>query len=132
MTIPLSGSMTLWMGSASRTANTSVEAKGYTTYSELQMMLAPQRLNQPNDALMDAMETYQLQMGLTDHPLASPVPPPTSDQSFLGTTIRIAAANTHNYTIHATWQSPPQCISTRPCDQSIWHHLTPQLSTSPN
>ncbi|KAH9154065.1 hypothetical protein AeRB84_003786 [Aphanomyces euteiches] len=81
------------------------------------------------DALMDAMETYQLQMGLTDYPLATPVPPPTSDQSFLGTAIRIAAANTHNYTIHATWQSPPQCISTRPCDQSIWHHLSPQLST---
>ncbi|KAH9105376.1 hypothetical protein AeMF1_018778 [Aphanomyces euteiches] len=33
------------------------------------------------DALMDAMETYQLQMGLTDHPLASPIPPPTTDQS---------------------------------------------------
>ncbi|CAK4076950.1 unnamed protein product, partial [Aphanomyces euteiches] len=81
------------------------------------------------DALMDAMETYQLQMGLTDHPLASPIPPPTTDQSFLGTTLRIAAAMTHHYTIHATWKSPSQCISTRPCDQSIWQHLTPHLST---
>ncbi|CAK4423226.1 unnamed protein product [Aphanomyces euteiches] len=123
MTIPLSGSMTIWMGSASRTVNTSVEAKGHV------LRIANDIGSPAYDALMDAMETYQLQMGLTDHPLASPIPPPTTDQSFLGTTLRIAAAMTHHYTIHATWKSPSQCISTRPFDQSIWQHLTPHLST---
>ncbi|CAK4670858.1 unnamed protein product [Aphanomyces euteiches] len=54
-------------------------------------------------------------MGLTNNPLLSPIPPPSSDTSFLGTTIRIAAASAHKYTIHATWHSPPECLSTRPC-----------------
>ncbi|CAK4679802.1 unnamed protein product, partial [Aphanomyces euteiches] len=82
------------------------------------------------DALMNEMEAYQIQMGLTNNPLLSPIPPPSSDTSFLGTTIRIAAASAHKYTIHATWHSPPECLSTRPCDRSIWTHLSPALGTT--
>ncbi|CAK4122542.1 unnamed protein product [Aphanomyces euteiches] len=82
------------------------------------------------DALMNEMEAYQIQMGLTNNPLLSPIPPPSSDTSFLGTTIRIAAASAHKYTIHATWHSPPECLSTRPCNRSIWTHLSPALGTT--
>ncbi|RQM22321.1 hypothetical protein B5M09_011381 [Aphanomyces astaci] len=72
----------------------------------------------------------QTESGLTDHPLAFRIPPPTSDTMFLGTLLRDLATFNPAVTITTQWQQPHASRPQRPNDRPIWAHLTPALSTT--
>ncbi len=73
--------------------------------------------------LSEALEEYQVAAGLTQHPLANPIPPPSHLQQWVHQTIRAAAAL--RIATAAQWMSPVITQSTRPNDRSLWGHLTP-------
>ncbi|RHY41074.1 hypothetical protein DYB34_013960, partial [Aphanomyces astaci] len=83
-----------------------------------------------HDILMESLEAYQLDSGLTDHPLAFRTPPPVADTTILGTMLRDLATFQPALTITTHWQQPAASLPRRPNDRPIWAYLTPTLGTT--
>ncbi|RHX97985.1 hypothetical protein DYB36_007076, partial [Aphanomyces astaci] len=83
-----------------------------------------------HDILMESLEAYQLDSGLTDHPLAFRIPPPVADTTLLGTMLRDLATFQPALTITTHWQQPAASLPRRPNDRPIWAYLTPTLGTT--
>ncbi|RHY40349.1 hypothetical protein DYB30_014208, partial [Aphanomyces astaci] len=79
---------------------------------------------------MESLEAYQLDSGLTDHPLAFRIPPPVADTTILGTMLRGLATFQPALTITTHWQQPAASLPRRPNDRPIWAYLTPALGTT--
>ena len=52
-----------------------------------------------NDAMLEWLEIYQARYVLANHPFFEPVIPPTSDDSWIVSVIRIAAKQRHKFTV---------------------------------
>ncbi|RHZ31238.1 hypothetical protein DYB31_006508 [Aphanomyces astaci] len=83
-----------------------------------------------HDLLMESLEAYQLDSGLTDHPLAFRIHPPAADGTLLGTMLRDLATFQPALSITTQWHQPAASRPLRPNDRPIWAHLTPALSTT--
>ncbi|RHY96085.1 hypothetical protein DYB31_008119, partial [Aphanomyces astaci] len=83
-----------------------------------------------HDIAMESLEAYQLDSGLTDHPLAFRIPPPVADNTILGTMLRGLATFQPAFTITTHWQQPAASLPRRPNDRPIWAYLTPALGTT--
>ncbi|RHZ26017.1 hypothetical protein DYB31_006740 [Aphanomyces astaci] len=94
------------------------------------LRIANDRGSPAHDILMESLEFYQIESGLTYHPLAFRIPPPASDTTFLGTLLRDLATFNPALTITTQWHQPPASRPHRPNDRPIWAHLTPALSTT--
>ncbi|RHY56691.1 hypothetical protein DYB38_009922 [Aphanomyces astaci] len=79
---------------------------------------------------MESLEAYQLDSGLTDHPLAFRIPPPVADTTILGTMLRDLATFQPALTITTHWQQPAASLPRRPNDRPISAYLTPALGTT--
>ncbi|RHZ00165.1 hypothetical protein DYB37_011032 [Aphanomyces astaci] len=114
------------MASVSSTVNASATAKGCTNSSGLPTTVA----RPPTTSSWNPCESYQIESGLTDHPLAFRIPPPASNTTFLGALLRDLATFQPALTIAAHWHQPPASRPHRPNDRPIWPHLTPALGTT--
>ncbi|RHY95409.1 hypothetical protein DYB26_006402 [Aphanomyces astaci] len=94
------------------------------------LRIANDRGSPAHDILMESLEAYQTESGLTDHPLAFRIPPPASDTTFIGTLLRDLAAFNPALIITTQWHQPPASRPQRPNDRPIWAHLTPAFSTT--
>ncbi|RHZ32711.1 hypothetical protein DYB37_012751 [Aphanomyces astaci] len=94
------------------------------------LYIANDRGSPTHDLLMESLEAYQLDSGLTDHPLAFRIPPPAADCTLLGTMLRDLANFQPALTITTQWHQPSASLPLRPNDRPIWAHLPPALSTT--
>ncbi|RQM21644.1 hypothetical protein B5M09_011416 [Aphanomyces astaci] len=69
-----------------------------------------------HDLLMESLEAYELDSGLTDHPLAIRIPPPAADCTLLGTMLRDLATFQPALTITTQWHQPAASLPLRPND----------------
>jgi len=67
---------------------------------------------------------YQVQAGLTSHPLELLLEPPSHMQTWIHQTIRAAAQLGVKTSVK--WSNPSQCISERPNDRPIWSYIPEQ------
>ncbi|ETV65019.1 hypothetical protein H257_18192 [Aphanomyces astaci] len=94
------------------------------------LRIANDRGSPTHDLLMESLEAYQLDSGLTDHPLAFRIHPPAADGTLLGTMLRDLATFQPALSITTQWHQPAASRPLRPNDRPIWAHLTPALSTT--
>ncbi|RQM29944.1 hypothetical protein B5M09_012389 [Aphanomyces astaci] len=87
------------------------------------LRIANDRGSPAHDILMESLEAYQLASSLTDHPLAFRIPPPTSDTTFLGTTL-ISLNRSHNIKVRWVGDIPTKKA---PC-YSAFHPSVPSLA----
>ncbi|RHZ33559.1 hypothetical protein DYB26_011847, partial [Aphanomyces astaci] len=92
--------------------------------------IANDRDSPTHDLLMESLEAYQLNSGLTDHPPAFRIPPPAADATLLGTILRDLAIFKPALTITALWHQPADSLPLHPNDRPIWAYLTPALGTT--
>ena len=80
--------------------------------------LALRILNSPHlpvrALVLEQLELYQIQMGLTECPLAEPIRPPACTNMWITQVIRIAATQNVPIQCVMTWKNLTACQSTRP------------------
>ncbi|RLO10828.1 hypothetical protein DYB28_002537 [Aphanomyces astaci] len=94
------------------------------------LRIANDRGSPTHDLLMESLEAYQLDSGLTDHPPAFRIPPLAADATLLGTILRDLAIFKPALTITTLWHQPADSLSLRPNDHPIWAYHTPALGTT--
>ncbi|RQM28165.1 hypothetical protein B5M09_009692 [Aphanomyces astaci] len=94
------------------------------------LRIANDRVSPTHDLLMESLEAYQLDSGLTDHPPAFRIPPLAADATLLGTIPRDLAIFKPALTITTLWHQPADSLSLRPNDHPIWAYHTPALGTT--
>ncbi|ETV65964.1 hypothetical protein H257_17442 [Aphanomyces astaci] len=78
------------------------------------LRIANDRGSPAHEILMESLEAYQIESGLTDHPLVFRIPPPASDTAFLGTLLRDLATFKPALTITTQRHHPPLAVPTIP------------------
>ncbi|EGZ14607.1 hypothetical protein PHYSODRAFT_315490 [Phytophthora sojae] len=77
--------------------------------------------------LVESLEMYQVNAGLTENPLRVPIKPPVQVTTWAGRIIRFAAAMTPPLKLDCKWKQPPAALAKRSNDRPLLHYTRQEL-----